>query len=322
MARYDQDSVFTFPCNAQLWRFWHRVLPQAAYPGRDYSHHQLIDEAILFICNCMDSPSAFEGKRPRTLEFRKDAWNAMTGFDDLLSGAFSFSEHMEGTIIELQNRTVYMEAGNRARNDYSKGQVSHGKGARQAEEIELKDKRSATQADLEALPRPFMSLEPIGRIREAVESCGCKHLLERETAVVQVNQRTMFKLLHLLDCYNLKPIPAILTVMSLVQVYLPLTGGYTNSLTEDLMKRKDTCEDLARRCLEVFAKLESLSAASAHYALLASERLSTLGHGLGTGETLLDKILCEMARREDPATDYSKYTELDPHERIWGEHML
>ncbi|NBB79782.1 MAG: hypothetical protein GVY36_10095 [Verrucomicrobia bacterium] len=322
MARFDTDSVFTFSCNAQLWRFWHRVLPLAAYPCRNYNHNQLIDEAILFICNCMDSPFAFEGKKPRTLEFRRDAWIAMTGFEDILSAAFSFSEGLESTIIELRTRNVYMEAGNRARSDYSESQVSHGKGVRQADDPGSKGKRSATQADIETLPRPFMSSEPIDRIREAVDSYGCKHLLERETAVVKVNQKTMFKLLHLLECYNMKPIPAILTVMSLIQVYLPLTSGYTNSLTEDLISRKDACENLAERCLKIFAKLEAHSATATHYALLASERLSTLGHGLGMGETLLDKILGDMARRQDPATDYSQYTELEPNERIWGEHAL
>ncbi len=73
---------------------------------------------------------------------------------------------------------------------------------------------------------------------------------------------------------------------------------------------------------EVFEKLLESCEASSYYALLIAERLSTLGHELNTGETLLDKVLSQKTVREDPNTSYTEHTELEQAERLWGEHLL
>lgn len=132
----------------------------------------------------------------------------------------------------------------------------------------------------------------------------------------------MFKLSLLLDAYKLRPAEAILTVMSLVQIYLPMIEGYTNSITQDLLSRKIACEQLADKCHELLSKLETHCNASVHYTLLMAERLSTLGHGLRSGQTLLDRFLNELTLREESNTDYSTYADLDHNEQIWGKNAL
>lgn len=132
----------------------------------------------------------------------------------------------------------------------------------------------------------------------------------------------MILLTPLLEFYSLKPSDAIRIIMELVQLYLPLVAGYSDSLPEDLIARKLACENLAINCLEVFEKLLESCEASSYYALLIAERLSTLGHELNTGETLLDKVLSQKTVREDPNTSYTEHTELEQAERLWGEHLL
>lgn len=322
MSRFDKDSVFVFSCNSHLWRYWTSIVPQIAYAGQGYTHNELIDEAVLFACTCLGPPPAADYDKPQPLQLRKDLWNAMTGFEELLSACYAFSEVLEEQIDESRGRAIYMETGLQARNDYTGSQKSKGSPSGSIEKSEAPRKNAATMDDVKSMQMPFMSSLTSAQIRESFKSHGCEYLLKRETATVRLTHHTMYKLSLLLDYYKLRPAEAILTVMSLVQIYLPLIEGYTNSLTDDLMSRRSACEKLADKCLKLLSKLETHCNASAHYTELMAERLSTLGHGLSTGQTLLDKFLNELTPREDPQTDFSKYTELDQSEQLWGRHAL
>jgi len=322
MARPVTYSKFTFPCRGHLWRFWERVLPRVAYAKAGASHHDLINEAILFVCECMD-PSRFDDeKQGKPYHFRRDVWNAMTGFEDILSAAYASSEELEGAVTNLQTRSIYVEAGIRARKDYPKG-AKKDIMAPPLTEDELCDRESFPSCrDTKSIKTPFLSALAIEQIREAVEASGAKYMIEQMTAEVKIQQKAMILLTPLLEFYSLKPSDAIRTIMELVQLYLPLVAGYSDSLPEDLIARKLACENLAINCLEVFEKLLESCEASSYYALLIAERLSTLGHELNTGETLLDKVLSQKTVREDPNTSYTEHTELEQAERLWGEHLL
>ncbi|MDQ8195096.1 hypothetical protein QEH59_11715 [Coraliomargarita sp. SDUM461004] len=322
MSRFDKNSVFAFSCNSHLWRYWVSILPQIAYAGQGYTHNELIDEAVLFACNCLCPPPAAEYDKPQPLQFRKDLWNAMTGFEEILSACYALSEVLEDQIDESRGRAIYMEAGLRARDDYAERQESKSAATGSVEKTKEPRKTSATMDDIKSIEMPFRSSLSTAGICAAIRNHGCKYLLERETATVRLTHHTMYKLTLLLDYYNLRPAEATLTIMSLVQIYLPLIEGYTNSLTDDLISRRSACENLAEQCHKLFSKLQTHCNASAHYTQLMAERLSTLGHGLSTGQTLLDKFLKELTPREDPEADFTKHTELDHNEYIWGKHAL
>lgn len=322
MARPDTYSKFTFPCRGHLWRFWERVLPRVAYAKAGVSHHDLINEAILFVCECMDPSRLDDENRGKPYLFRRDVWNLMTGFGDILSAAYASSEELEDAVTNLRTRSIYVEAGIRGRSDYPKDTKKLNTASNISDEEAYDGESFPAYTDTKSIKTPFMSTHTIEQIREAVEASGAKYMIEQMTAEVNIQQKAMIVLQPLLEFYSLKPSDAIRTVLELVQIYLPLIGGYSDSLSEDLIARKLACENLAIHCLEAFKKLLESCEASSFYALLIAERLSTLGHELNTGETLLDKVLSQKTVREDPNTSYTEHTELQQAESLWGEHLL